>query len=399
MAKRSARFGVPVAVTAASLFSMSAATTAAAAQIRVVTPGEQNTQSGENGCEATPCAAGHWLHYPELLQAALGAGYTVQNDGDGGAVLGCDAASAAAAGGGSFCKSNQYNMSIAPVPDVVIIGPFGEHDQRIITAAGNMGLYSEAAFEAAYEGLVTNYLNLSSHPKIYMMTPIDLAWGGTTALPAGEDLVKDIMLPAAMAVAHNHNLTIVDTYTAITPGGTVIAEYNGTDGQVTSAGQQKMAELILDAFQSDGGTSGEDAAADTGTGANSGTSTSGTGTSGGSAGSGTASAGTAATTGATANSGSSASGTTGTAGSSGSVAAMSGSTASGATNGGSGSTANSGAGGASGTNAASGTTTATTPSASSGCSCSLTGVKGPSWGAALGLLSLGFVGFARRRRS
>jgi hypothetical protein len=32
-----------------------------AALTLVVTPGEQNTQSGENGCAATPCAGGHWL--------------------------------------------------------------------------------------------------------------------------------------------------------------------------------------------------------------------------------------------------------------------------------------------------------------------------------------------------
>src|SRR6266436_2674815 len=67
----------------------------ASAALLVVTPGEQNTASGENGCTLAqnPCPAGHWWHYPELLQMALGSGYTVKNTGDGGAILGCDAAS------------------------------------------------------------------------------------------------------------------------------------------------------------------------------------------------------------------------------------------------------------------------------------------------------------------
>src|SRR5580704_15000155 len=81
MAKRNARvnsaFVLPVAITAASLFAVSVAGTATAAGLRVVTPGEQNTQSGENGCAAAPCANGHWFHYPEILAASLGAAYSV----------------------------------------------------------------------------------------------------------------------------------------------------------------------------------------------------------------------------------------------------------------------------------------------------------------------------------
>ncbi len=262
MAKRSARvnsaFVVPVAIAAASLFAVSVAGTATAAGIRVVTPGEQNTQSGENGCAAAPCMANHWLHYPEILMGSLGAGYAVVNNGDGGAVLGCDAATATAAGVNSICATGgNYSKSINPLPDIVIIGPFGEHDQRIV--AGDMTLYDEPTFEAAYDGLVTNYLNLSSHPKVYMMTPIDITptWNGAAAtLGAGKDIVKDIMLPAAMAVAMKHGLVVIDTYTAMSPDGTLDATYAPADGQVNSAGQQKMAAMILAAIQSDAGAPG-----------------------------------------------------------------------------------------------------------------------------------------------
>jgi hypothetical protein len=231
---------------AAMVFSFLGLAGRAHAATLVVTPGEQNTQSGENGCAAAPCASGHWLHYPELLQTALGSAYTVQNDGDGGAVLGCDPsdpATAALAGGNSFCQSTEYTQSIATPPAVVIIGPFGEHDQRIVAAsqANDTALYNQAVFEAAYEGLVQRYLKYTT--QIYMMTPIDIPWNAS-ALPAGQDLVKDIMLPAAISVANAHGLKIIDTYTAISGTPALVSEYNGIDGQVNSAAQQEMAALI-----------------------------------------------------------------------------------------------------------------------------------------------------------
>ena len=75
---------------------------------------------------------------------------------------------------------------------------------------------------------------LAVNAKVYMMTPIDVPWGGTPDLPAGDNLVKNIMLPAAIKVAGDHQITVIDTYTAIPS-----AMRYGTDGQVTMAGQQK----------------------------------------------------------------------------------------------------------------------------------------------------------------
>src|SRR5450432_745780 len=139
--------------------SLALAPAQAAAAMTVVTPGEQNTQSGENGCNVgATCGNGHWLHYPEILQNMLGAGYVVTNNGDGGAVLGCDAATATVAGGGSFCKSGTHTSSVATTPATRIIGAFGEHDQRIVGANGNVtALYMQSVFEGAYERLVQKY--------------------------------------------------------------------------------------------------------------------------------------------------------------------------------------------------------------------------------------------------
>ena len=77
--------------------------------------------------------------------------YTVQNNGDGGAVLGCDATTVDIAGGDSFCKSSKFTDTMKTPPNIAIIGPFGEHDQRIVgkSANGTTTLYSLDVFEKA----------------------------------------------------------------------------------------------------------------------------------------------------------------------------------------------------------------------------------------------------------
>jgi hypothetical protein len=359
---------VSLAAALGGLTPLLCATNAKAATI-VVTPGEQNTQSGENGCATAPCAGGHWLHYPELLGVALGATYQVLQNGDGGAVLGCDAASKTLAGGNSFCASSKYTDSIKGPPNIAIIGPFGEHDQRIIAGANAQDkakFYTEAAFEAAYEALVQDYLKLNA--KVIMMTPIDIPFNAG-ALGVGQNIVKDVMLPAASKVAQNHNLKLVDTYTVITT-----AMYNGTDGQVNQAGQQKMADLVLAAIMDNttGGAGGAGGAAGTAGAAGSG------GTAAGGAGQG--------------GTGGSAFGDGG-AGGTGVVAGTAAGSAGAPT-----SAAGVANGGGGGSTAGTGPTAVATPPASDS-SCSLSSPYRSTWGSCLAMLAVAGAAFARRRRA
>jgi hypothetical protein len=369
------------AVAAMPVLCLVAAGRANAAPLSIVTPGEQNTQSGENGCAATPCAAGHWLHYPELLQVALGSGYTVHNNGDGGAVLGCDAATMAVAGGASFCASSQYASSIATPPDIVIIGPFGEHDQRIVAAnATNVAnLYKQSVFEGAYEGLVQRYLKFTT--KIYMMTPIDVPWGGTPTLPAGDDLVKNIMLPASLKIAANHQLTVIDTYTAISGTPALVTMYYAVDGQVNSAGQQKMAALILAALMNGGtGDAGvADGASDTGAGGAG-------GAGGGNAGGGSGAGGTV--------------GMAGASGTGGSGVGTGGSSNSGGTAGSAGAVETAGNSGV-GTGGSAADNGSDTPQDSGGCSCSVLGGQPVTSRASIAaaMMALFAGAFMRRKRT
>jgi MYXO-CTERM domain-containing protein len=391
----------------AALIVLGGAGRASAAPLIVVTPGEQNTKSGENGCGTAPCApggcaavtcgGGNWHHYPEILSIMLGSGYVVNNTGDGGAILGCDAASVAIAGGNSFCKSGQYTNFTNPAPDIVIIGPFGEHDQRVL--AGNAmftTFYTEAAFEAAYDGLIKKYIALKATVKIYMMTPIDVMFNAG-ALPAGKNIVKDVMLAASKAAAMKNNVPIIDTYTAIT-----MADY-AVDGQVNAAAQMKMAQMILDAMKNGGGADG--GAAGTGGGTDAGATGAGgtTGTAGttGAAGAGTGTAGTTGTG-------------TGTAGTTGSGTGTAGTTGSGT---GTGGTTGTGTGTA-GTTGAAGSTTGAAGSSTTGTGTGTAGSgpgpygKGSSGGcafaspakggalgvAALGMLAAVVLGRRRKRR-
>jgi MYXO-CTERM domain-containing protein len=380
----------------------------ASAAIIVVTPGEQNTASNEFQCSLTqnPCPNGRWRYYPELLQTALGTGYTVKNAGDGGAILGCDTASATLAGNASFCKSNQFNTTSNPPPDIVVIGPFGEHDQRIL--AGNAMIntfYMVSAFQAAYEGLIAKYTALKATVKIYMMTPIDVPFNAT-ALGGGKDIVKDVMNMAARNAAMAHNIPIIDTYTAITA-----AAYPVTDGQVNAAGQMKMAMMIEDALMA-GGTGGAGGAGGAGGGAGGAAGGAGggaggaggaTGAGGGSGGTGMGvgsagtmgGAGTAGTAGASGSTGSS--GTAGSTGSSGTAGSTgeSGSTGSSGTAGSTGSPGTAGTG-TTGTGTGTGGTSGVHHASSGGCT-----VAAAPAGGALGLAALGVIvaaALGRRRR-
>jgi hypothetical protein len=372
-----------------------------AATLHVVTPGEQNTKSGENSCNPG-CDANHWYHYPELIQMALGAGYVVQNNGDGGAVLGCDPTTVDIAGGNSFCKSGTYTASLTPTPDIVIIGPFGEHDQRIVaaSAANVTSYYKQSVFEAAYEGLVAKYLKGAT--KVYLMTPLDLPFGSgpAPALPTGDNLAKNIMLPAVLKVAANHNLTVIDSYTALTGTPALITQYYGTDGQVNSAGQQKMAMLIEAALAMPGssGTGGSTGTTDggaTGAGgakADGGSDATGAGGSTGAAGTTASTTGAAGATASTTGAAGTTASTTGAAGTTASTTGAAGTTAS--TTGAAGTTSSAGTSGAS--TGAAGSGTIRSPGGGGGCAYAT-----PARGGLLGLAmatALFALTLSRRRR-
>ena len=152
----------------------------------------------------------------------LGAGYTVNNDGvNGGTVMAGTAKSA---------------TSLMGPPNIVIIGPFAEHDY----AAG----ITEVMWQAKYKSLVDAYLALTPAPTVYVMTPPPAAF-----VYQMDDLEQtfatDVVKPAVLAVAAGGNtagktLKVIDLFSAsVLTSATDMAG----DGHFKPAGHKDVAQL------------------------------------------------------------------------------------------------------------------------------------------------------------
>ncbi len=355
------------------------ASTASAANIVVNCLGEQTTTTTEGST-----AAQNW---PVVLGTLLGTGYTVNQDGDnGGTVLNQMAAAASTKAG---------------PPNIVVIGPFEEHDFKLKPAA------TEAEYQTAYDTFVSGYTSLTPTPKVFLMTtpPASFVFQGTTA---EETFSTNVVKPAILAVAAAKNLPIIDLFDDAALG---TAADGAGDSHFNAAGMMEVAKLAYDAItgKADGGAGGGSGAS---TGATSGA-TSGT-ASGATSGatSGTASGATSGVTSGTASGATSGVGTTsGTVAATGSVAPTSGSTTtptSGATTATAG--VDVGGSGAGGTTSGTGgetsgsngtgtgtTTTGGTQKSSSGCTMGAAGGSGTAAGL-LSLMGLAFI-VSRKRAS
>jgi hypothetical protein len=279
--------------------------------------GEQTTITTEGSTSAQ--------NWPAVLGGLLGAGYTVHNDGvNAGTVVAGTAKSAS---------------SLMGPPDIVVIGPFTEHDY----AAG----ITEATWQADYKKLVDAYLALTPAPTVYVMTPPPAAFVYQSA--AEQTFATDVVKPAVLAVAAGGNtpattLKVIDLFS---DAALVTAADVAGDGHFSAAGMAEVAQLAYKCVAMGvcgGGTSTGTAGAGGGTAGASGTAgatgTAGAGTAGASGttgtaggGAGGATAGSAGAGGATAGSAGAAGGdtagatgtTTGSAGETGSAGAGSGS--------------------------------------------------------------------------
>jgi hypothetical protein len=407
MAIRSVRAVSRVAVSfggvVSALLASTLARSAGAAPLKVACIGEQTTVS---------CEVALSKEWPAQLQTILGANYDVVNDGGDtqGTVLtqasyckgvGADpfanpANACTATPGGASCPSGCYKDSITS-PDVVVIGPWGEHDYRVVTACQgtNPAVASLATFEAAYDALVEGYLALTPKPLVILTTPLLIPSFDTGT----QGFVTTVIEPAVKAAAAKYNLPYADLYATFMPTSATGKYFTGQgDGQVNAAGETEIATLVATLIQGQDAGAGEvDAAADTGTGSGAASGSSGTGSSGAQSGtstsgvsaSGTASpsgsmetSGTAGTSG-TVTSGTSTSGTVNT-GSSGTVPSETGSTSGSSVAG----TSNGGSSGTETNNAA--------PKSSSGCA--LSSPARATSGGVFALLVLGCLAMARRRR-
>jgi hypothetical protein len=240
-----------------------AAGPAFAAPIKVACVGDNNTHS-----DLYPVASP--MEYPALLQKLMGAGYNVVNFGDccASVVQGPARGDVHPYVDGSGGRSPAFKESLAFLPDIVVIGAWGRHDWGQQKAPN----WSLALFQTDYDDLVTRYMALANHPKIYVSLPIPILFGNGTVPDNGT--TTESVLPAIKAVAAKYNLPIIDLYTPFT-GRKDLFQTAGIHGEgehlSDTGGFQFLANTVYAALMGggDGGAGGSadaavgtDAAAD-----------------------------------------------------------------------------------------------------------------------------------------
>ena len=342
---------------------------AAAAPLKVACIGEHTTHSHAfpaTNREAQPVGM---QEYPAILQGKLGAAYQVRNFGDCCATVtqGYNTTGQEThpfVQGSNAGDGPGYAESIAFLPDIVVIGSWGRHDWG--KAKATTETWSLPKFKTDYDDLVQRYMNLSTHPRIFVSLPVPIL-NGTDGPDNG--VLTSAVSAVIKEVAAKYNLPIVDLYAPFFGHMELFKQPPDPEGEgehVTNAGLQIIADKVYAAMMADvadGGTEAGTGAADASDArADVAVDASGEAGAGGTTGAGGSAGGSAGGAGATG-----AGGSTGGASTSGSGGTGS------ATGGASGAT-----GGA--TSGSSTTGTATPPSSSEGCSCRLgSSSRAPRW--------------------
>src|SRR5262249_40803192 len=148
---------------------------AAAAPIKVACIGEHTTHSHAFPAmnrEAQPVGM---QEYPAMLQTQLGTTYQVRNFGDccatvtqGYSTVGQETHPYVQ--GSNAGDGPGYTESLAFLPDIVVIGSWGRHDWG--KAKASTETWSLPKFQQDYDDLVQRYMNLSTHPRIFVSLPV-----------------------------------------------------------------------------------------------------------------------------------------------------------------------------------------------------------------------------------
>jgi hypothetical protein len=149
--------------------------------------------------------------WPAMLQKMVGADFDVQNFGDCCASVTLDYPKQPETHPYLKPPNNAafkpgYNESVAFMPDIVIIGPWGKHD-RELAAEVLGGKLDPVKYAADYETMITTYQMLPSHPKIFASLPIPIPFGMASGV------VNDVILPVTKMVLEKHpEIPVIDLW-------------------------------------------------------------------------------------------------------------------------------------------------------------------------------------------
>lgn len=139
--------------------------------------------------------------YPAQLQALLGSGYTVINDGDSARTL-------QKATGYSYWNSWAYTNSLNSNPNFVVI---------MLGANDSLSWYWNAAnFNSDYRALISNYTNLTTHPKVMICyTPPMYSVLTNYGMYFDPVFVENIVEPAIATISTQAGAQLIDNDTPL----------------------------------------------------------------------------------------------------------------------------------------------------------------------------------------
>jgi len=128
--------------------------------------------------------------YPIQLQQKLGDQWVVENDG-------VSSTTANSALNPAYVDTPAYQTALKSEPDVVLI-MLGSND----SVPGNQTANAQATFAANYGALISSFVDLPSHPQVYVVTPITSfndyvpeSYLASVMRPAIRDLAQSLGLP------------------------------------------------------------------------------------------------------------------------------------------------------------------------------------------------------------
>jgi hypothetical protein len=198
------------------------------------------------------CVGEHTVHsdklqrsqeWPKMMGDRLGPGFDVQNFGDccASVLLNYPVQHA----NHPYIKPYDrpaykpgFHESVAFMPDVVIIGPWGKHDWEMADILYN-GVLPADMFLADYDTLVKTYLDLPNKPKVFVSLPIPFPMG-TPKMG-----LIDVIMSVTQTVADKYHLPVIDLYHPFLGHPEL---YKDITHIADDLGQHKIAEVVGAAF-------------------------------------------------------------------------------------------------------------------------------------------------------
>ncbi len=134
--------------------------------------------------------------YPAQLQTLLGDGYEVRN-------FGRSATTALSKGDRPYRDTEQYRASLEFNPDIVLI-KMGTNDSK------PRNWQYGAEFETDVQQIIDSYRNLSSRPRVILLTPIRCFM--TRENDINDSTITRCIAPAIKRLAKKNKLELIDMY-------------------------------------------------------------------------------------------------------------------------------------------------------------------------------------------